>query len=134
MKFKNIGVITSIKQSLNSKEITIKLDNYLDDEKYNIIYFCDQKIGTVTGGLLLGTQLLVKDDFLFDIKGFEIQNNKKYEFEFQIVTTNTNTNTNTDNTNNTVLLNSNGVIVLKDLKDISSNYTLKIISITEKAL
>ena len=85
MKFKNIGVITSIKQSVSLKGITIKLDNYLYDEKYNVIYFCDQKIGTVTCRLLLGTQLLVKDDFLFDIMSFDVQTNKIYEFEFQIV-------------------------------------------------
>lgn len=125
MKFKNIGVITSIKQSSNSKKITIKLDNYLDDEKYNVIYFCDKKIGTVTGRLLLGTQLLVKDDFLYDIESFNVQTNKKYEFEFQIVDKSTKKN---------IDLGSIGVKYLEDIKDINTNYTLKIISITEKVL
>lgn len=132
MKFKNIGVITSIKQSIESKGITIKLDNYLDDEKYNIIYFCDQKIGTVTGRLLLGTQILVKDDFLFDIKSFDVKTNKKYEFEFQIVDKR-NKNDN-DNDNNTALLEIIEVNDVKKLIEINGQITLEIISITEKAL
>lgn len=124
MKFKNIGVITSIKQSLNKKkEITIKLDNYLDDEKYNVIYLCDPKLGTVNSKILQGTQFLVKDDFPFDVISFDVQKNKKYEFEFEIVKNSTG-----EKEKNIDSLDSKKI---KDLKGKSTSYTLTIKSITE---
>lgn len=132
MKFKNIGVITSIKQSLKSKEITIRLDNYLDDEKYNVIFLCDKKLGAVNSTLLLGTQLLVKDDFLFDIKRIDVQTNKKYEFEFQIV--DDSNKKDNDNNINTALPENIEVNDLKELIEINEQFTLEIISITEKVL
>lgn len=90
MKFKNTGTITKIIYDLNAEEytnkITIKLDNYYDEEKLNIIFLDDSlpKLDNFVGDKEI---ICAKDNKEYEIGLLQLDLYKHYEFEFKKDTT-----------------------------------------------